>query len=161
MKIDECVGCGYCCMSTPCSVSLRLYKSADICPQLEWNEDKGRYFCGLMLLPGNIGLEYRKELHAGAGCCSNLNSWRQDIKERSRGALSYKYQAIPVMFQVFLKAYGSEPFLSGDITEMLLKQFQNGLKKVNYSDEEVDNIIGNVRHYISSNKTSMFKDFMS
>ncbi len=63
MKIDQCNGCGYCCMSTPCDVSRRLYKSADICPQLQWNEDKARYFCGLMLLPGNIGFEYRKELH--------------------------------------------------------------------------------------------------
>ena len=161
MKTAPCVGCGYCCISTPCEASLRLYKSADICPQLEWHKDKGRYFCGLMLLPGNIGLEYRKELHAGAGCCSNLNDWRKNVKERTRGALLYKYQAVPIMFQIFLKAYGSEPFLSGDVMEIILCKFRDGLKAINYSDEEAKHIVGNVRHYISSNKTSMFKDFMS
>ena len=160
MKIDQCNGCGYCCMSTPCDVSLRLYKSADICPQLQWSEDKARYFCGLMLLPGNIGFEYRKELHAGAGCCSNLNSWRQDIKERSRGALSYKQPPIPIMFQTFLKAYGSEQFLSGDLTAMLLCRFRDELKSINYSDEEVKHIVDNVVHYINSNKSSMFKGFI-
>jgi len=147
-------------MTAPCDVSIRLYKSADICPQLQWDENKARYFCGLMLLSGNIGFEYRKELYAGAGCCSNLNDWRKDIKERSRGALSYKYQAIPVMFQVFLKAYGSEPFLSLDSTELLLGKFQSELKNVDYSDEEAEHIMGNVRHYINSNKSSMFDGFM-
>ena len=161
MKTYPCIGCGYCCMSTPCDVSRRLYKSADICPQLQWHEDKGRYFCGLMLLPGNIGLEYRKELHAGAGCCSNLNSWREDVKERSRGALSYKYSPIPVMFQAFLKAYGSEPFLSGDTVAMIMSSFKSNLTDLNYSDEEANHIVGNVVHYIKSNKSSMFEGFMS
>ncbi len=160
MKIDQCNGCGYCCMSTPCDVSRRLYKSADICPQLQWDENKARYFCGLMLLPGNIGIEYRKELHAGAGCCSNLNDWRKDIKERSRGALSYKHPTIPIMFQAFLKAYGSDPFISGDTIELLMPTFKTELKHLNYSDDEVNHITGNVLHYIDSNKSSLLKGFM-
>ena len=147
-------------MSTPCDVSRRLNKSANICPQLQWDENKARYFCGLMLLPGNIGFEYRKELHAGAGCCSNLNDWRKDIKERSRGALLYKYPTIPIMFQAFLKAYGREPFISGDAIELLMPTFKTELKHLNYSDDEVNHITGNVLHYIDSNKSSLLKGFM-
>lgn len=157
---NACVGCGYCCMQAPCEASRRLYKSADICPQLLWNEKKGRYFCGLMLLSGKIGFEYRKELYAGAGCCSNLNSWRKDVKERSRGALSYKYPAIPVMFQAFLKAYGSEPFLSGDSISLLLSSYRVELRNIKYSEEEIEHIMRNVCHYIKSNKSSMFEGFV-
>lgn len=161
MKVNECNGCGYCCMSVPCDVSRRLYQSADICPQLQWDKDKNRYLCGLMLLPGQLGIEYKKELHAGAGCCSSLNDWRKDVKERTRGSLSYKYQAVPIVFQVFLKAYGSEPFLSGITTEMILLRFADELKGINYSDGEVEHIIKSTIHYINSNNSSMFKGFMS
>lgn len=85
---------------------------------------------------------------------------RKDIKERSRGALSYQHQAIPIVFQVFLRAYGSEPFLSRDLTEIILCRFQDGLKAIDYSDDEIKHIMGNVSHYINSNKSSMFDGFI-
>jgi len=147
-------------MQTPCEASRRLYKTADICPQLLWDDERKRYFCGLMQLPGNIGFEYKKELYAGAGCCSNLNDWRKDVKNRSRGALSYDYPAIPAMFQAFLKAYGSEPFLGEDSISLLLGSYQAELKKLNYSDKETEHILKSVVHYITSNKSSMFKGFV-
>ena len=65
------------------------------------------------------------------------------------------------MFQAFLKAYGSEQFLSGNLTAILLRRFRDGLKSIDYSDEEVNHILNNTRHYINSNKSSMFEGFMS
>ena len=162
MKVSKCVGCGYCCMKTPCDAARRLYKGATECPQLEWSEKNDRYICGLMVLPGLLGQGYRQELHCGAGCCSNLNSWRQNVRKRSRVTTEYSYLQIPAMFQAFLKAYGAEPFVSGDATELLLASFKSNLETLEYySEKEVDYIIGNVLHYITSNKSSMFKGFMA
>jgi len=160
MKIKSCVGCGYCCLKTPCEAARRLYPGVTECPQLEWDESEGRYFCGLMRLPGLIGEGYRKELYAGAGCCSNLNSWRNDVKKRSRAATNYSYPQIPTMFQAFLKAYGAEPFRSSDSTALLIRGFRNELENLNYSNEDVKYIIKNVVYYIQENKTSKFKGFM-
>jgi len=158
--VRDCVGCGFCCIKTQCDVSYRLYKTVEVCPQLQWHEDESRYKCGLMLLPGNLGFEYRKELYAGAGCCSGLNDWRRDVKKRSRGVMSHARPIIPAMFQAFLKAYGSEPFISGDATTLILSNYASQLKAIEYSEEEINYIIGSVEHYITSNKTSMFKGFM-
>ncbi len=136
-KISQCNGCGYCCLKTQCDVSRRLYKTVEVCPQLRWDKLKERYVCDLMLISGLLGEGYRKELHAGAGCCASLNSWRRDVKERSRGAMQYQHQSIPVMFQAFLKAYGSEPFISGDATDLILSRYVSELQKLKYSDEEL------------------------
>jgi hypothetical protein len=36
-----------------------------------------------MEMAGDLGEGYRKKLHAGAGCTSNLNSWRREpLKNR-------------------------------------------------------------------------------
>jgi hypothetical protein len=78
--MKKCVGCGYCCIKAKCAGSQRLYPDAKICPQLHWQGD--RYFCGLMFLPGIEGATYRKELAAGEGCYSGLNSWRKDVCRR-------------------------------------------------------------------------------
>jgi hypothetical protein len=161
IRVSECVGCGYCCMKTQCDVSYRLYKTVDVCPQLRWDEQKEQYVCGLMLIPGLLGEGYRKELHSGAGCCSNMNDWRKDVKKRSRGAITYNYPPIPAMFQAFLKAVGSEPFLGGDTVSLILGNYKIELQKLKYSEEEIEYIIGNVIHYIKSNKSSMFKGFMA
>ena len=84
LKVKPCVGCGFCCITAKCSAGQRLYPSAKTCPALLWSDEKNRYYCDLMSLPGNIGFEYRKELYAGEGCCAGLNSWRNDIKNRTK-----------------------------------------------------------------------------
>lgn len=160
IKVSPCVGCGFCCMQTPCDASRRLYSSAESCPQLQWSEKANRYYCGLMRIAGKVGEGYRHELHAGAGCCSNLNTWRKDVKNRSRGEAEYKFGQIPTIFQAFLKAFGAEPFMSGDTTVLMLHRYEHELQCLDYSEDEVKHIMRNVVHYITSNKTSMCKGFM-
>jgi hypothetical protein len=148
-------------MKTPCDASRRLYGNAELCPQLHWSDTDNRYYCGLMTIEGALGADYRKELYAGAGCCCGLNSWRQDVKKRTRGMMEYRFPKIPSMFQAFLKAYGKEPFIGSDTTALLLNSFRGELKVLDYSEDEIISIMKGVSYHISSNKTSMFKEFMS
>jgi len=102
MKVTPCNGCGYCCTKVPCSASMRLYPGAEICPALIWVEDKKMHRCSLMEIGGPVGSAYRKELSAGAGCCANLNSWRKDIKRRTRDDIFNGYfNPIDKKFQIF------------------------------------------------------------
>jgi len=157
----KCVGCGYCCLKTPCDVARRLYGSGITeCPQLEWSEKNNRYVCRLMGLGGILGQGYRQELYCGEGCCCGLNSWRKDVKKRSRDATSYGRIPIPPMFQAFLKAYGAEPFIGSDLTSLIMGSFQANLKMLEYSEEDIEYIMRNVVHYITSNKSSKFEGFM-
>jgi hypothetical protein len=78
----KCIGCGYCCIEARCIASIRLHPSTKECPELRWDENKNRYVCKLMQLPGDLGAVYRRELYVNAGCCSPLNTWRNDVKFR-------------------------------------------------------------------------------
>ena len=80
-KVRECVGCGYCCMKSTCVVGqlesgLPVYKP---CPYLLWNDEM--YRCELMGRGKDVG--------QGWGCCSNLNSWRKNVKFRGFKAEHY------------------------------------------------------------------------
>lgn len=78
LSVKACVGCGFCCRKTPCSVATRIWgKGLEKCPVLIW--DGKRYWCDLCRKPGQIGIEYRQELAAGEGCCCGLNTDRQNI----------------------------------------------------------------------------------
>lgn len=73
----ECVGCGYCCIRVMCDVGMREHDGwEERCPYLIWKDDK--YRCELVL---NKIIRWR-EIAAGQGCSSSLNSWRQDVKLR-------------------------------------------------------------------------------
>lgn len=157
MKTRECVGCGYCCMKTPCDASRRLYPGATICPQLFWVLD--RYECGLMKISGLVGEGYREELAAGAGCCSSLNSWRKDVKKRMTfDARSNRYNIDPE-FQVFLKCWASE-FVSSDVIQLTLAKMQHSLvEQKNYSEDEASVVIHQIIHHIEGNRHSFMKEF--
>lgn len=72
----ECVGCGYCCETATCSLGVFYGSRSSPCDFLIF-EDR-RYWCRLFL----AGAEGSDQLYIGAGCCSSLNSKRQDyIKE--------------------------------------------------------------------------------
>lgn len=78
IKYHSCVGCGYCCRKAPCSVAMRIFgNSIKECPALMW--DGSKYFCELCKKDGYLGEKYRKELYIGEGCCSPLNSDRDNI----------------------------------------------------------------------------------
>lgn len=160
METSKCVGCGFCCIKAPCVAASRLYPAAEICPQLLWDDEKNRYFCGLMSLPGNLGLEYRKELYAGAGCCMNLNDWRQDVKKRTPDRQGTLYNPLSPVFQAFLKCYAEEPFMNGNLTALILINFKHKLKELTYSDEDIEHIIKNVTHTLTENRNNFARDFM-
>lgn len=74
-----CVGSGYCCVKAQCAVSVAMHGVQPLgCPELEYNETERRHQCALMLRPGKEGERYQLLLHARAGCCSPLNSWRRE-----------------------------------------------------------------------------------
>jgi len=71
--MPDCVGCGFCCMQAPC-----CFGAADEsgrCLALHW--DGQQYRC----LLADIPLVY-EGMAMGEGCCSSLNTWRKDVKER-------------------------------------------------------------------------------
>lgn len=158
LKVRLCVGCGYCCTKAPCGAAVRLYRGATICPQLTWNEEDKRYFCGLMLISGQLGEYYRKELYAGEGCCSGLNSWRRDVKERSIADVNYD-NPLSMEFQIFLKCYASE-FTSSDSIQLTIINFKHKLLKRNYTEKNADFLCSQIAHTISQNRHSFMKDFM-
>jgi len=75
-KFSPCVGCGYCCSKRACP--LGETDGRGICTSLYWNEDKQMYRCRLV----ESNRHFAMWLYVGAGCPSNLNTWRRDVKER-------------------------------------------------------------------------------
>jgi len=77
----HCVGCGYCCIKSPCVLGQMWYGSepTERCPGLVWK--KSRYVCKLIEEHPNDD-SLKKELSVGEGCCCGLNSWRRNVKKR-------------------------------------------------------------------------------
>ncbi len=158
LKVFTCVGCGFCCTKAKCAAGQRLYPSADICPALIWSEKDNRYFCNLMLLPGNIGLEYRKELYVGAGCCSNLNSWRKDIKNRTK-IEKKEISSLDPLFQKFLHHLGKE-FISSDCFYLALYGLQGELISEGNAIEETKNLMKLIQHNFKNSRSKFNEEFM-
>jgi hypothetical protein len=158
LNVKECVGCGFCCMQAKCSAGQRIYPSANPCPALVWSESDTRYICDLMTLPGKVGEGYREELYAGAGCCSNLNDWRREVKKREpkKDCLLIKIDPI---FQMFLKSMGRE-MLSGDTVYLILDGLKDELKRKGSSEQEIKEIIKEIVYHIKNNRNTMFDEFM-
>jgi len=68
-----CRGCGFCCLQATCSLGVNLFGSTYPCPALSWNGKMHR--C-------KLAGDFADRLYIGSGCCSPLNSWREDIIER-------------------------------------------------------------------------------
>jgi len=164
IKIEKCVGCGYCCIKSKCVAAVRLYPSAKMCPQLTWSNKDNRHYCGLMLVGGLVGAAYKRELAAETGCSSSLfNSWRKDIKNRTQDQINSLEYVSPINkeFQIFLYCLGSEPFISSDPIKLITAHFIRELQDLGYYDKSEAEKIGKiVLSYVESNKRSMFKSFM-
>lgn len=157
-KIRECVGCGFCCIKSPCDASRRLYPGATRCPQLEWIDDK--YRCGLMLIQGPVGAGYREELYAGAGCCSGLNSWRQNVIRRDPPDKKLNLEnSLDKVFQIFLKSL-SRQFISGDTITLTLADMEVSLERLGYSREKIENIYKLIILAFKNNQSSFMSEFM-
>lgn len=153
----ECVGCGFCCIKTPCDAARRLYPNVKVCPQLQWHGD--RYMCGLMLIAGPLGDDYRRELHAGAGCCCALNSWRKDVKRREPQLNRTAINPIPEIMQVFIRCMAGE-FMTGDKMKLATHHMACQLIESGYAEDEVESIKTGIMHIFNENRSSWMKDFM-
>jgi hypothetical protein len=113
-----------------------------------------------MKIGGLVGEGYRKELYAGEGCCSSLNSWRQDVKPRNTFDARSNYHVLDTEFQVFIKCLASQ-FISSDVIFLALGHMKTVLmEQKNYSDEESNITIGLIAHHMKSNRSSFTEDFM-
>jgi len=156
IKTKPCVGCGFCCLKSPCGASLRVYGTTTRCPALEWQET--RYACKLMQLPGGIGERYREELYAGAGCCAGLNDWRLDVRQRD-AALSVEASGIPPMMQTFLAALGQE-WIGPDVLQLAVYHWMSLLEKDGMSKEQSGKLGKLAIHYMFEQRCQFVKDFM-
>ena len=68
--MNECIGCGYCCIKAPCMLAMHKYDNKITeCPELYW--DGTRYKC-------KLANKHKDGLAIGAGCCCSMNSWRRE-----------------------------------------------------------------------------------
>jgi hypothetical protein len=159
VEARECVGCGFCCMQAPCLVSLRIYNGTKSCPAFYWNESENKYRCKLMELKGSQGFKYREELSAGAGCCSGLNSWRQNVINRIEPEQKNK---IPFdkYFQEFVFILGKQ-WLSGDVVALTLSAFKRSIiEKFGISDKDATQLCSRILHIMREQQSSFTKGFI-
>jgi|WetSurSiteA1Bulk_404760.scaffolds.fasta_scaffold00793_4 hypothetical protein len=157
----ECVGCGYCCLKSPCEACRRIYPGATLCPALYWNKEKKMHRCKLMELPGDVGLAYRNELYAGTECSSSLfNDWRIDIRCRLETIEKGNKNPLSSDLQAFAKALASEPFISSDTLKIAVYGFINELQKKGYEKKESEYLGSWLQHVLFENRNSFAKDFM-
>ncbi len=158
LKTRDCIGCSYCCMEARCVASVRLYPAAEVCPALKWSEVGERHFCDLMLLPGKLGEVYREELCAGAGCCSNLNSWRSEpIKNRLEPDVPPPV-VLDRNLQIFLNCLGRQ-FMLMDGVYLAIMQMSQILLKEGVPENKVNQISSMMMYCLKENRVSKMTDF--
>lgn len=147
MVYHKCMGCGYCCVTAQCAVSVRTHgtRPGKVCPELLW--ENGRHYCRLMRLPGKMGEAYRKELAANTGCCSSLNSWRkipfEDRTQSARDKLQTSLvNPLDPIFKTFLRALGRQ-WISSDLLALTLHAFVHDLKEQGITDADTVSNIAN------------------
>lgn len=155
--VKPCVGCGYCCIKTPCDVSRRVHgNGVTQCPELQWNGE--RYICKIIV--GPLSKRYKEELYIGEGCCSNLNSWRQEVKPRLReDDTKLSIFSLDPTFQKFLFCMAQE-WISGDKIKLILYSFKDILKKDGKSKDEIESTLKLIIHCLRSNRKSYIDEFM-
>lgn len=155
----ECVGCGYCCITAPCFAAQRLHGGGlTTCPHLLWN--RTRYVCSLMLGTGIIADRYREELACGAGCCSSLNSWRQDVQpRRGEDTPQGEVNPVPMELQLFARCLGMT-FVSGDTAFLACRALSRELIFRGWSIERAEALAQRVFEHFQGNRNVSTTDFM-
>ena len=155
--VNPCIGCGYCCISVPCDTSRRIYSNGVTqCPELEWNGE--RYIC--KLTTGHLSERYKEELYIGKGCCSNLNSWRKEVKPRREVDLpKNKIISLDPLFQKFLFSLSNE-MISSDVILLTLGKLESILEKEGKSEEEIKSYSKEILHSLRSNRPSFYSGFI-
>lgn len=157
-KREECVGCGFCCIKSPCMTSKRIYGNGiRECPELEW--DGKRYICKLCF-EDILGEIYREELFIGTGCSSNLNSWRKEIiPRREKDNPTNGFKNLDPIFQKFLFCLGKN-FISRDIIYLMLNDFSRILQEDGKTEEETKHITKMIMKILNEQRSSFVEDFM-
>lgn len=162
VKIKECVGCGYCCITARCCTSLRIwpFTKGNECPGLFWKGE--RYICKLAAMDGPKGAEYRSELFVGAGCCANLNTWRNEIIPRRdcdfEQPKAIKY-TLDKAFVAFLHAL-SRGFMNSDALFLACFGMAHTLNEQGVSEEEIEAITKEIVYHFSENRPRFQAEFM-
>lgn len=145
---NPCVGCGYCCLKAPCSAASRIFGDyVRPCPFLEWRES--RYYCKLTETNSDQKWDYRQELAIGAGCCSSLNTWRTDVKNRTPKEDNVNMFSLDPLFQIFLRCLGQDYFITSDKIYLICSSMLGELEKKGLSKEVAEKIsFGIVHPYI-------------
>lgn len=136
----DCIGCGYCCTKAQCIISIHLYGKSQKCPSLKWNGE--RHICNLMIDDTLLSRQYRKELGIGLGCCSSLNSWRNEpLKDRTEGVFGEDGSLmISPLMGCFLKVLVEELEMTSETKCKLSLRFNDALKKEGFSRHEIAEI---------------------
>lgn len=155
----ECVGCGFCCIQTPCDVARRVHGPVKKCPSLYWDTTENKHRCKLMKLDGDLGARYREELYAGAGCCSGLNSWRNNVINRIEPE---QKNEIPFdkYFQHFIAALGKQ-WITGDTIMLTIYQYKSSLiEKLGISEEDAVIHCNKILGLCAEQRSSFSNSFM-
>lgn len=80
LRVEPCVGCGYCCMVAPCVLSHMRYGGGHkTCPGLHF--EGGRFWCLLARDSDKV----KEHLYIGEGCSSSLCNSQRDAFLRGEG----------------------------------------------------------------------------
>jgi len=74
--MTDCIGCGFCCRTAQCSLSVSIFAKQKICPALQYDENEDLWRCGLVTCKAPIAEKARVFLTIGEGCCAPLNTDR-------------------------------------------------------------------------------------
>ena len=112
-----------------------------------------------MSLPGEIGRQYRLELHEGAGCCSPLNSWRREPLVDRTSAPSDDAVIVSMEMQHLLAALASQ-FISGDAMALALYSFKDRLISSGWTEARADIFIRKCASYFNNNRSGFTEKFI-
>jgi hypothetical protein len=112
-----------------------------------------------MSIPGPLGQSYREELHAGAGCCSSMNTWRKNVIQRIPELKHTNLNPLPELMQYFIKHLAGQ-FISSDVMHLALAGLQQDLMKRNYDFDEVNQIIKHIYTTFDSQRSSFTEGFI-
>lgn len=155
--MDKCVGCGYCCTETVCTIGTRIYGAMKSCPALEWDQLQHRHVCKLVLLPGDLNLRYRSQIDLDTGC-SIASPWKEDIRDRT-GKSKVEVFQMDRYFKLFIYAMSRE-WISGDTKSLLLMRWINDLQRIGTDPNIIHAMVCEIQHIFKENLPSYLENFL-
>ena len=140
----KCVGCGHCCKTAPCVVSVAIYGPNTECPALK--HDGKRYWCGVV-----------KDMAIGEGCSSTLyNKDRELVIKESNEMLPIPADKIMVSF---FKAYSGQLY-SSEMLFLVFNSMKHDLIEKGYSEEDAVKTIEHIKMCMGMVRSQGVQNFM-